>query len=714
MVNPIAQALTQPFIWSRGGAALTPEQVAREREVAEALMAGAIDTSPVGHWLQGAARMANAAVGNIRKGRADAAEKSGKEAFASRFSNIFGGGSDVSPSLAGSPATSTAMATQPAPANAAAVTAQNTPAPRFTGGKQEFIDMLMPGAIEASRRTGIDPRIIIAQSAQETGWGKSAPGNNYFGIKSHGKGGGQTFKTHEYVDGKRVNINDSFRQYESPEDSALGYAEFIAQNPRYKPLMAAQGLDAQLEALQASGYATDPNYSRSVGAIARGIAMPEMASAADAVAANEVMASGDPVTVAETPEQILAAEQAMGMGAALPDAQFDDRFNMGGIPAPEMRDGTQLPGAQQFAQDRMAGMAPPMAAPQTISDMPVADIAQSLTRNAVNPDLPMMGNTSGFAPVAQSLAQQGPQQPQYNTQDLVAAISDPWASKEQRAIATALLEQQMQQQDPYRQAQLQKMQLEIQQMSQPQRSALMNAGNGQIYDPNSDRWILAPGGDQQTFRQAAPEEAAKYGAVGGQFGPDGRFYPINPPAGMNIQMGPDGTFTFEQGPGVQQRPLTEAQSKDAVYATRAEGALPLLDQFGDALADPIQRAAEYDPTGVLRGQQTPEFQQARQAGDEFLQAILRKDTGAAITTGEMESYGRTYLPMPGDGPQVLAQKKVARARALEAMKSGMPPQAILNQEEALRKSGSTGAVDKNKPISEMTDEELEALANGNG
>jgi hypothetical protein len=418
------------------------------------------------------------------------------------------------------------------------------------------------------------------------------------------------------------------------------------------------------------------------------------------------------VIVAETPEEILAAEQQMVN--PLPDAQFDELFGMGGIPAPEMRDGTQLPGAQQFAQERMAGMAPPMAAPQTISDMPVADIAQSLTRHTVNPDLPMAGNTSGFAPIAQSLAQQAPAQPQYSMNDLISLASDPWASREQRAIVSALIDQQMQQQDPYRQAQLQKMQLEIEQMSQPQRAALMNAGNGQIYDPNSDRWILAPGGDQQGFRQATPEEASKYGAVGGQFGPDGRFYPINPPAGMNIQMGPDGTFTFEQGPGVQQRPLTEAQSKDAVYATRAEGALPLLDQFGDALADPIQRAAEYDPTGVLRGQQTPEFQQARQAGDEFLQAILRKDTGAAITTGEMESYGRTYLPMPGDGPQVLAQKKVARARALEAMKSGMPPQAILNQEEALRKSGSTGAVDKNKPISEMTDEELEALANGNG
>lgn len=137
--------------------------------------------------------------------------------------------------------------------------------------KQRFIDTLMPAAIEVSKQTGIDPRIIVAQAAIETGWGRSAPGNNYFGIKSHGKSGGQTFTTHEVIDGKRVKIKDSFRRFTSPADSVMGYGEFIKQNPRYRPLQQARGLDAQLAALQASGYATDPAYSRKVGAVARGL-----------------------------------------------------------------------------------------------------------------------------------------------------------------------------------------------------------------------------------------------------------------------------------------------------------------------------------------------------------------------------------------------------------------------------------------------------------
>jgi hypothetical protein len=130
--------------------------------------------------------------------------------------------------------------------------------------------------------------------------------------------------------------------------------------------------------------------------------------------------------------------------------------------------------------------------------------------------------------------------------------------------------------------------------------------------------------------------------------------------------------------------LNETQSKDTVYSTRAAGALPLIDQYADQLTSFPQRAANLDPTGVVRGRvQTPEFQMAQQAGDEFLQAILRKDTGAAITTQEQELYGVTYLPQPGDSPLVLKQKAASRRRAVEAINAGLPPLAIVQAEKAL-------------------------------
>lgn len=194
---------------------------------------------------------------------------------------------------------------------------------------------------------------------------------------------------------------------------------------------------------------------------------------------------------------------------------------------------------------------------------------------------------------------------------------------------------------------------------------------------------------QGQFRPASQDEAGRYGSPAGQFGPDGRFYPINPPSGMVVETGPDGT-RIVQGPGAgANKPLTEGQSKDAVYATRAEGALATLESAGpDALTDRASIVADKAPLGIGRGIQSDQYQVARNAGDEFLQAILRKDTGAAITAQEQDMYGKTYLPQPGDGDAILKQKAQARRRALEALKAGMPPAAILQQEQALDASGS--------------------------
>lgn len=144
-------------------------------------------------------------------------------------------------------------------------------------GKDSFVSMLWPHALEASKQTGVDPRIIVAQGALESNWGRSAPGNNYFGIKSHGKSGGNTLATTEVVNGRTVKVNDSFRAFGGPEDSVRGYAEFINKNPRYGEFRSAQGLDAQIAALGRSGYATDPNYASKIASIASGLPAPATA-----------------------------------------------------------------------------------------------------------------------------------------------------------------------------------------------------------------------------------------------------------------------------------------------------------------------------------------------------------------------------------------------------------------------------------------------------
>lgn len=146
------------------------------------------------------------------------------------------------------------------------------------------------------------------------------------------------------------------------------------------------------------------------------------------------------------------------------------------------------------------------------------------------------------------------------------------------------------------------------------------------------------------------------------------------PDGMAIRTTPEGGIEFIQGAGAA-TPFREQESKDIVFAARAEGALAALDPVADQLANVAPRLLEYVPLGQGRKFQDPLFQVANNAGLEFLAAILRKDTGAAITAQEIEIYGQTYLPQPGDSPEALAQKKEARSRALRALQAPMRPEA---------------------------------------
>lgn len=163
-------------------------------------------------------------------------------------------------------------------------------------------------------------------------------------------------------------------------------------------------------------------------------------------------------------------------------------------------------------------------------------------------------------------------------------------------------------------------------------------------------------------------------------------------------MGPDGRpMIIRGGPGTAAK-FTESQSKDNVYATRAEGAIAAFEPVADALASYVENAKEAVPFNLARGLQTDEFQKARQAGRELLAVILRKDTGAAVTAPEEKMYGEVFLPQPGDGKPVLEQKRIARARAVEALKSGMNADQIIAMGRALlatdaRVGASQGAAD---------------------
>ncbi len=138
---------------------------------------------------------------------------------------------------------------------------------------ENFVEHLRPLAEEAGRRLGVEPEVLLAQAALETGWGQhvlqgqQGSSNNLFNIKDGGDWVGPTVQRGvlEYRDGVAVREQSSFRAYETMADSFADYVEFLQSSPRYSEALAQAGDgEAYLRELQAAGYATDPRYADKV------------------------------------------------------------------------------------------------------------------------------------------------------------------------------------------------------------------------------------------------------------------------------------------------------------------------------------------------------------------------------------------------------------------------------------------------------------------
>lgn len=137
---------------------------------------------------------------------------------------------------------------------------------------EAFVQEIWPHAVEVGDRYGLDPITIVTQAAIETGWGREVAGNNYFGVKSHGRPGGQVITTHEEIDGERVKVQDSFRVYDSMAESVEDYARFLHENPRYADAIAQQSHSGELAGITAAGYATDSGYLDLVNGVSKMVA----------------------------------------------------------------------------------------------------------------------------------------------------------------------------------------------------------------------------------------------------------------------------------------------------------------------------------------------------------------------------------------------------------------------------------------------------------
>ena len=133
------------------------------------------------------------------------------------------------------------------------------------GPERAFVEQFGPMAQQIAEEKGIPVEVVLAQAALESGWGKSRPGNNLFGVKAGPgwTGAKNTLATKEFIDGRMVDRREDFRAYERPEDSMKDWANVLDQ-PRYRQAVEAARKDpmAYPAAVAKAGYATDPDYAR--------------------------------------------------------------------------------------------------------------------------------------------------------------------------------------------------------------------------------------------------------------------------------------------------------------------------------------------------------------------------------------------------------------------------------------------------------------------
>lgn len=130
-------------------------------------------------------------------------------------------------------------------------------------------------------------------------------------------------------------------------------------------------------------------------------------------------------------------------------------------------------------------------------------------------------------------------------------------------------------------------------------------------------------------------------------------------------------------PVVPFKSLTEGQAKANLFGTRMKEADRIINELASngvlAPSLPQQITGGNGITGrAATAAAKPEQQQVDQAQRDFINAVLRRESGAAIAREEFDNARMQYFAQPGDSEQVLAQKARNRALAIEGMLAEVP------------------------------------------
>lgn len=215
------------------------------------------------------------------------------------------------------------------------------------------------------------------------------------------------------------------------------------------------------------------------------------------------------------------------------------------------------------------------------------------------------------------------------------------------------------------------------------------AGNSFGFNTETNQWEQLPGAKMATENWSAPYK------VGGEYlqrnantGEIRKAYGTaegdKAPAGYTWTMDASGQKTLSAipgGPADKSLNPNKEQSDAYTYSTRMESANKIINDL-EGKYDPFSiNIKTSGKTGLIPGGETaankylltPNDQKAEQAQRNFINAVLRRESGATIQPSEFDSANQQYFPQPGDSKEVLAQKRANRREAIDGLKRAAGP-----------------------------------------
>lgn len=391
-------------------------------------------------------------------------------------------------------------------------------------------------------------------------------------------------------------------------------------------------------------------------------------------------------------------------------------------------------GAGSGPQATSQGALPPLPsstiapAPNVASVPPVAETAA-----APNPQVAqalLQGDRSGvgiggaapgagyFPAPPNAQAQSGPSQ-----QQIMRVLTNPYASDSQKAVANALLQRQMDESDPSTQLDREYKRAQLESLRAKPKKEWQKLSDTTLFNPETaevkDIAPTGPGGTK-TFRfagnsveaqslnglidsgQITPDQAQQLGAGKTITGPNGEIIFMTPqgvfgkpanggaaqPLGATqapIDLFGDGGAAAPAGSAPQPAqpaqqgmiPLTEPkitadEKKAMTFADRMTTSGAIIDTMGmkgsgkaDQITSKVPVIGEYLTSD--------DYKKLDQAKRDFINAQLRRESGAVIADSEFANAEQQYFPQPNDPPDVIEQKRLLRQRVIEGMQRDAGP-----------------------------------------